>query len=363
MKKAVKWLLLIIPPLVFLWAWHHFSASSDLADWYAVHISRPVRDAAGAFCALFPFSLMELMYILLGLGLIIFLARTVYLAAKRKIRLGGIAERFCALLLAAAYIVTGFLAVFSVDYRAPGFVQRSGFHKEEMSAQALFSAAEFFAGRAMEYADRVPRDEDGLFCEAPSEYLSRSGAIYQELGRRFGLLAAESRTPKQMLFFSDIMTAMGFTGVYFPFLGESNVNVRCPAAFIPATAAHELAHQRGITSEEEANFLGVTAAVLSGDDTYAYSGYLSGALYLMNAVYGQSPEKWRQLRSTFRGGFLADWEYNSGFWPQKRSTVTEASEKAYDTYLKASGDGRGMLSYGACVDLIVSYYLQGGYDG
>ena len=63
---------------------------------------------------------------------------------------------------------------------------------------------------------------------------------------------------------------MGFTGVYFPFTGEANVNVDAPACLVPATIAHEMSHQRMVFSELEANFVGIAAAVSCGDPVFQY---------------------------------------------------------------------------------------------
>ena len=79
------------------------------------------------------------------------------------------------------------------------------------------------------------------------------------------------------------MSAMNFTGVYFAFTGESNINVDAPACLIPSTIAHELSHQRGIASEQECNFLAVLASTTSGDPVYEYSGWLMGYIHLGNA--------------------------------------------------------------------------------
>ena len=51
------------------------------------------------------------------------------------------------------------------------------------------------------------------------------------------------------------------------------MNVDAPACLLPATVAHELAHQRSIASEQECNFLAVLASTTSGNPVYAYSGY------------------------------------------------------------------------------------------
>lgn len=78
---------------------------------------------------------------------------------------------------------------------------------------------------------------------------------------------------------------MDFTGFYFPFTGEANLNVDCPASFLPSTIVHEMAHQRGIASEQECNFIAIAVSLASGDPVYRYSGLLMGYVHLGNALY------------------------------------------------------------------------------
>ena len=88
-----------------------------------------------------------------------------------------------------------------------------------------------------------------------------SGACGQTLVNRPGIIS-EQITAVRMIF-SGIMSAMGFTGVYFPFTGETNINIDAPQVFMPCTVAHEIAHQMGITSESECNFIGILANTYS----------------------------------------------------------------------------------------------------
>ena len=57
-------------------------------------------------------------------------------------------------------------------------------------------------------------------------------------------LRMKDHTPKAISC-STALSAMDFTGFYFPFTGEANLNVDCPASFLPSTIVHEMAHQRG----------------------------------------------------------------------------------------------------------------------
>ncbi|MBQ7459873.1 MAG: DUF3810 domain-containing protein [Oscillospiraceae bacterium] len=360
-KRWIKWAVLAAIPALFTALYFIFSQTKSLADTAVRCFSRPARDALGAVNSIFPFSVMEALYVCGGLWLIVHIVRTVCLAIKKRLGLKRFFSRAGAVLLVFAYIFSGYLSLWGIDYRSSSFSDKESFHVKGVEKDELFRAAEFFTAKAMELADTVKRDSNGLFAENVGEYLSACGTLYDEIETRFPSLKAVSRRPKQMIF-SELMSVTGFTGVYFPFTGESNVNVNEPAAFLPATAAHELAHQRGVYSEEEANFIGVTAAVLSDIPAYKYSGCVAASLYLMNALYSSSPELWRVLRSRFDGGFLSDWIYNSEYWQKYESRISAVSEKVYDGYLKANGQEDGIKSYGYCVNHLVSYYELGGYE-
>ena len=158
------------------------------------------------------------------------------------------------------------------------------------------------------------------------------------------------------MMFSKILSAMGFTGYYAGFTGESVLNVDSPAAYLPCTIAHELAHQRGIASEQECNFIAILASTQSGNPVYAYSGYLTGYVHLSNALYRADREAWQGLRSQLDEGVLADIQNNSAYWNQWESPIDTVSNAIYDTMLKSYGQSDGIQSYGTVVDLLVAYY-------
>ena len=169
------------------------------------------------------------------------------------------------------------------------------------------------------------------------------------------VLARADRVPKKM-FFSRLFSAMNFTGFYSPYTGESNLNVDSPACLLPANIAHELAHQRGIASEQECNFLAVAAATSSDSPVYRYSGYLMGYIHLSNALYKADPERWAQRRAALPESVLADLRFHSDYWSQFRGLTASVSRSIYDSALKSYGQTDGIQSYGTVVDLLTAYY-------
>ena len=68
------------------------------------------------------------------------------------------------------------------------------------------------------------------------EIFAKSTDIYRGAEALFPFLEQEDRVPKRM-FYSRLMSAMNFTGVYCAFTGESCINVDSPACLIPSTIA------------------------------------------------------------------------------------------------------------------------------
>ena len=132
----------------------------------------------------------------------------------------------------------------------------------ESASSCLTAVTAEFAQQLAQAAGEVPRDENGLFAVSREEILADSPYVYDALEQQFPFLAFDDTGVKGM-YFSRLMSIIDFTGFYCPYTGEANVNVDSPACLLPSTAAHEMAHQRGIASEQECNFLAVLASTTS----------------------------------------------------------------------------------------------------
>ena len=130
------------------------------------------------------------------------------------------------------------------------------------SAEALAAVTDWFAERVNETAPLTERDANGLFAVDKAEIFAGCSGLYDPLTERWPFLSGPERRPKPAVY-SKLKSAWGFTGYLCPLVGESTLNIDCPAVFLPVTIAHELAHQRGVAPEQEANFVGVMAATAS----------------------------------------------------------------------------------------------------
>ena len=204
----------------------------------------------------------------------------------------------------------------------------------------------------------VSVDEAGRFAVPRGEIMAQgsTAGLYDGLTVRWPFLAGPDRRAKPA-FYSKLMSAWGFTGYLCPLTGESTLNVDCPEVFLPVTIAHEYAHQRGVAAEQEANFVGIMAAVASGRPAYVYSGWLYGYLHLSNALYRADPAAAAACMAGLPAAARADFDLNNAYWASWEGPIREVGETVYDAFLHSYGQELGMQSYGACVDLLVEEFL------
>lgn len=355
-RKQHIWLL---GALVSLGAFRLLRGQRGLMNALERWIIAPLRRLLGWVCYQAPFSVMEL------LGVLLVLAAAGYLLWSIAAVVRGAGQRRRRAYQAVLGAVCGGLTLWSaccwmwgISHWTDSFQDRSGIRAQPVALKDLRAVTAYFAARVGETAGQVKRDEKGLFAVPREEILDASVQAYDGLEDAFPFLSFEDPGVKPLAF-SRLLSSLDFTGFYCAFTGESNVNVDSPACMLPATAAHELAHQRGYGSEQECNFLSVLASTTCGEPAYVYSGWLIGYVYLGNALYPKDPESYLAIRDTLPETARLDLAYNNAYWAQFRDTAARrASNRIYDGILKQYGDQRGMQSYGAAVDLLVAYYRE-----
>ena len=353
-KKLQIWLGADLAVLGLYLALRH---DRGLMNGFADRITTPLKGALGRLCALTSLSVMELLYVLAGAAALVYVVGSVIAVVKARGRRGR--RAYGALLLAADVCLTVyalFCLMWGVNYWTDSFQDRSGITAQPVAAEDLEAVTAYFAQQLADTADSVPRDENGVYAVPKEQILAESRLVYGGVTEQFPFLDFRD-TGVKAVGCSRFMSIMGFTGVYFACIGESNVNVDSPACLLPSTVAHELAHQRGIAWEQECNFLGVLASVTSGVPDYVYSGWLLGFIHLGNALYETDPEAYWAIRNALPETVSADLRDNNAYWDQFRDNVVEkVSDTVYDAALKSYGDANGMKSYSMVVELLVAYY-------
>jgi hypothetical protein len=354
--------VLLLAGLAVIGAFYLLRGDQSLMEALSAGFTRPFHRLAGRVSAAAGFSLAELCYVLLILAVLAYLIRAAVLMVRGRERAARCYKTAVSLLTAGVLLYAGFCMLWNVCYYGESFSDRIGLTERPVSPEDLEAVTAWFAGLANEYAAKVPRDGDGLFAASLSSLLDRSQTLYSVIETEYTELAGPSLRIKPMLF-SKFMSEINFTGFFFPFTGEANLNVDSPRCLLPATIAHELSHQRGVAEEDEANFVAIISCLADGDPDFVYSAALLAYIHLGNALYDSDYEAWLSVYESLDDGPMADLRSNNEYWEKYETKAAEVSENVYDSFLQSNGQEKGIKSYGACVDLLVAYYMDTAKQG
>ena len=321
------------------------------------HLVRPIHKAFSRLTDRLPFSLAELLIALAVIGFVVYIITTIIRTLRRKNWAQGLYRLFLTLLSAGLAVYSGFCLLWGVYYYGDDFMAKSGLSREKISVAELAEVTGYFADLANEYAGRVPRDENGVCASDREAVLALSPRVYADLEREFPCLAGPAVHAKGVRC-SRVMSLIDFTGFFFPFTAEANVNTDFPPSLFASTVAHELAHQRGVAKEQEANFVAVLACLRCGDPDYVYSAALLAYIHLGNALYEADQVAWKEISQRLSDDVLRDFAANRAYWQQFETPVQQVSNTVYEGFLQSYDQELGLKSYGACVDLLVNYYAE-----
>lgn len=143
-------------------------------------------------------------------------------------------------------------------------------------------------------------------------------------------------------------------GMVIPWTHEGLINRDTPAPAVPFTLCHEMAHQRGIAREDEANFVGYAAARLHPDASFRYSALRFALAESLGQLARVDPETAAALVRELDPAVREDYQAESAWAHRRRSGFSRVQARVYDGYLKSQGQKEGLRSYGRVVDLLIA---------
>ena len=320
-------------------------------------VTEPLKRAIADVTYRVDFSVAELLYVtVIAVGVLLLPCAVRALVRSRR-RWQTLYGMVLGAACTALSVYVGLTLLWGVNYYTDTFQDKSGIYARQASVEELEELTRIMAQGVIDSYDDVKRDANGLFAESRADIFAAAPTIYAHVYDQFPFLEQTDRVPKALVL-SEPFSMMDFTGFFFPFTGEANLNVHCPAVYLGSTIVHELAHLRGIASEQECNFLAVVASTASDEPAYRYAGWLLGFVYTANALYRADVEAWKAIRVTLPEEVNADLRYHSDYWAAYEGPINEAASNAYDSFLKGYGDEDGIRSYGTVVDMLITYYLD-----
>ena len=358
LKKYISVRALVLLALFALAATIYFIARAyvPLADALNGSVAHLIRRALAFLSNALPFSFAELILVISPV-----LIALILIGALRAFRRGeGI--RFIAGFLASfSLLLSAYWFTLGIGYHTSPVSERAGLAEVAVDEESLSSTLIRLTEECNALSSELSLDPNGAsvmpisFDEA-CEQIIDAYAVLSEKMPSLGIKSYPSRAKQVAL--SKPMSALEITGVYTFFTGEANVNVHYPDYNLPFTIAHELAHQRGIAREDEANFIAFLVCKEAESPYIRYSGYINMLEYVASALRRAHEVKYREIYETFDPVIVSELRAYSEFYTSnKKPFWSKLSDNVNDTYLKAQGT-EGIISYGLAVRLCVAYYAE-----
>lgn len=365
MKNIFKYkriyILLLIPLSLLLTVaarGSHFFAEQI----YAKGIYKLISQFYSRITGLFPFSLAEILIIILPAIVLALLVRFIILMImdrenRRERMIKGILTVLCTL----SIVWFTFLICGGLNYYRSSFATYSNLTIEKSSVSELYALTESLALEANELRDKISSTNDaGVFLLSKNKYeLGKlANQAYQSLSEDYPILKGHYGSPKPLLL-SRFMSQTEITGIFIPFTMEANVNVDIPDYNIPFTMLHELGHLHGFMREDEANYLAYLAGMKSEDIEFQYSSTMLALVMSGNALYEGNQDLYFKVADLYSDGVKMDFKDNATYWSQfENKTISTISSKINDTYLKANNQTDGVRSYDRMLDLLLAKYRK-----
>ncbi len=328
--------------------------SAGFADFFNRYVSSVFRAVCAHITSLFPFSLAETAVICalpVGVWFVLYFARV--LADK-----GKTARVFTGLLALVTFFYSSFVLNYATGYDGMPLEEKMNIEAKAPSAEELYDACVYTLAQANALETKVSYGASGAsgMPYGFSEMVQKLNDAYDTLYEEYAFLSPLHTTVKQIAL-SRPLTYTHMSGFYTFWSGEANVNVNYPDFIIVYTTAHEMAHQRGIAPEDEANFIAFLACAASEDPYIRYCGYANLFEYLGGALISADAELYRDQIAPFIGRGLAGEyaAYSKMFEPYADSVAAEVSDAVNNAYLVSQGQPEGTRSYGLVVDLAAAY--------
>ena len=332
-----------------------FTKSPAFSDWFNSHISIWGRRLLSFLTVWIPFSLAECLVILIP----VFLVALIVLACRFSVSRAAALKYAGSLLAGLCAVGIIFVWDFAPGYYGSTLDQKLELERRKVSADELYQTALILSDQLRELSDGLVFSGENSSSVMPYSYAEMN----RKLMKAYDAYTETHDFPDQ--FYSRVKPVMlsepwsytHITGVYTFFTGEANINVNFPDYTIVFTAAHELAHQRGVAREDEANMIAFLVCMQSDDDYIRYSALLNVYEYVASALYSADSKLYRQVYGTLTDEVIREEAaYNSFFEKYKDNVAADISEATNNAYLQSQGTPQGTRSYNMVVDLTVAYY-------
>lgn len=374
MNKKAKYFSLILFPIALILNFIASKIPYIVEKYYSQVIDKTIVQILSKVSGIFPFSLYEITMYIIVISIFLFLCSAVFTIFNKKKNLKTFLKNAILNILSILSIVYFlFVVLWGINYnRVPlettlinqyNLENNSSIQSKQHSVKELTKLYKFLVTKSNETRKLTLQDKNGVV-KSNTDYkgvINRAQLGYDNVLDILPSVSGNYSKAKYVIS-SNLMCYTGITGIYFPFTGEANVNVAIPDLYIPCTVEHEMAHQRGFASEDEANFIAYLTSIKHPHVDFNYSGYILALNYTASALSKIDYNAYVDISKSISDSVRRDLKNESEFWQKYEGKIDEISNEFNNSYLKANGVTEGTQSYGKMVDLLLTYYELYSYN-
>lgn len=308
-----------------------------------------------------PFSLGDVMYIFLGFYIVIsicfFFKRLIKEQQKWSIAKEYLVKAFN--FFAIIFLV--FKLLWGLNYSREGIAYQLKLKETVYCKEDIVELIEDLIFEANRCRRKI--SDNGLPEMNIDSIFSQAKSAYYQISKQHSFLSVGRFSIKSSMF-SPTGNYLGYTGYYNPFSGEAQVRKDIPKILLPFIVCHEIAHQLGYASEEEANFVAYLVCDNTKNIFFRYSMCLEILDYAINELYVKYSEdfsiikgieKRLQLEDCFEPQVKKDRKTIKLFFAKNKKNMSNISSVFYDKYLKVNYQKMGISSYNEVISLVLEY--------
>lgn len=304
---------------------------------------------------IFPFSVGDILYILVVLWLIYALVQMVRFLVKRRFR--ELLKLFLTLVIGIQSSIVIFYLFWGLNYfRQPAAI-RLQLRDTSYTVDDLKSVTLMMIDSANFYRTKVDTQDMQL---GNTAIIQMATLAIDQMGLSNQAFRIYKPKLKRSLI-SPLLNYLSTSGYYNPFTSESQINYQMPVFIRPFVACHEISHQIGFAFEDEANFAGFVAGTQSHDYLLRYSAYYVGMQEFLHALHRQDSVTFKTLKPCISPKVKHDLLTEFDYWRKYEGQISWLSSIFYNDYLKANNQPKGLATYNQMIRLAMALYKKQGH--
>ncbi|MDP9075840.1 MAG: DUF3810 domain-containing protein [Bacteroidota bacterium] len=348
-KILIKQAIIIAALLVFIYLLMVFADYPKLVErYYSQGFYRGVSYLLHPVLNIFPFSVGDVLYILVIGYLVYSLCRFIKLLFRRELMRCLLKSIALIIKVEAAIII--FYLFWGMNYFRPSAGERLSLNDTSYTTENLKAVTTMLIDSANATRARL----------TTADLAQDNGAIYNTAIKAVGKLSSDSvafRTFHQGVkpsILTPLLNYIGTSGYFNPFTGEAQINYQMPIFNRPVVACHEMSHQMGYGPEDEADFVGFLAGIGSNDRLLRYSAYHLAVDEFMHALFYRDSLANKALKPRVSKTVHNDFVIERKYWIAYQNKAEIVTSLFYDHYLKVNNQPQGLATYNRMILLVMA---------